>query len=126
MAAAAPDRDRSLALIVRRWPYSGRAARAEVDLALAAATLDFRLEVYFLGAALLQLAVGRDSSAALLPAGYRAWAALPELAPTALFAERDWLKRCERDALTLMLPVQALSAADMQSRWRGCGHCLVL
>lgn len=126
MADAAPARERSLALIVRQRPYRGRAARAEVDLALAAAALDCRLEIYFLGAALLQLAAARDSAAALLPGGYRAWAALPELTPTALFAEREWLKRCERDAIPLMLPVQALGAADMQSRWRGCGHCLVL
>lgn len=115
-----------LALLVRGRPYRQRAARADLDLALAAAALDFDLDLYFLGAGLLQLAAGRDGAAALLPAGYRAWAALPDLTGLRAFAEREWLDRCARDSIELLLPVQALGAAEMKDRWRRCRHALLL
>jgi len=116
----------SLALVVRNPPWGRRAARADVDVALAAAAMEFRLEVYLLGAALLQIAAERDSSEALLPAGYRAWSALPELSEVEFFGEREWLERCERASIRLLLPVQSLSAEAMQSGWRRCQHVWVL
>ena len=115
-----------LALIVRGHPWHHRAARADLDLALAAAAMDFGLEVFFLGGALMQLAADRDSEAAMLPPGYRAWAALPDLAELRIFAEREWLERCERAAIPLVLPVQALSADEMRAKWRRCRHALVV
>lgn len=119
------DRQR-LALLVRGGPYRQRAARADLDFALAAAALDFDLDLYFLGAALLQLAAGRDGAAALLPAGYRAWGALPDLTRLRAYAEREWLERCARHSIELLLPVQALDAVDMTGRWRRCRHALLL
>ena len=65
----------SLALIVRDPPFAHRAARADLDVALAAAAMDFRLEIFFFGQAIMQLALERDCRDAMLPAGYRAWAA---------------------------------------------------
>ena len=115
-----------LALLVRGRPYRQRAARADLDLALAAAALDFDLDLYFLGAGLLQLAARHDGAAALLPAGYRAWAALPDLTRLRPYAEREWLERCARDSVELLLPVQALNAAEMADRWRRCRHALLL
>jgi sulfur relay (sulfurtransferase) DsrF/TusC family protein len=116
----------SLALIVRGRPYRHRAARADLDMVLAAAAMDFRIEVYFLGGSVMQLVAHRDSSPALLPSGYRAWAALPDLAEVGVYAEREWLKRCEWGALPLLLPVQARSAAEMQASWRRCRHILMV
>jgi hypothetical protein len=72
------------------------------------------------------VAAGRDGAAALLPAGYRAWAALPELTALRAYAERAWLERCARDSIDLLLPVQALDAAGMKARWRECRHVLLL
>jgi sulfur relay (sulfurtransferase) DsrF/TusC family protein len=115
-----------LALLVRSRPHRHRAARADLDFALAAAALDFDLDLYFLGAALLQLAAGRDGAAALLPAGYRAWAALPDLTGLRAYAERAWLERCARDCIELLLPVQALGAFEMTDQWRQCRHALLL
>jgi len=115
-----------LALIVRNPPWEHRAARADVDVALAAAAMEFRLEVYLLGAGLLQLVAERDSSEAMLPAGYRAWSALPELSEVEFFGERDWLKRCDHASIRLLLPVQSLSAEAMQASWRRCRHVWVL
>jgi sulfur relay (sulfurtransferase) DsrF/TusC family protein len=115
-----------LALLVRSRPYRHRAARADLDLALAAAALDFDLEVYFLGGGLLQLAAGHDGPAALLPAGYRAWAALPGLTGLRAYAEPAWIERCQLDSIELLLPVEPLSAAEMTEGWRRCRHALLL
>lgn len=121
-----PQADRSLALIVRGLPYARRAPRADLDLALAAAALDFRLEVYFVGPALLQLAADRGGAAAQLPPGYRAWAALPELADVRLFGEHEWLRRCEDHGIELFLPVAGLQEGQMRAGWRQCRTTLVV
>jgi sulfur relay (sulfurtransferase) DsrF/TusC family protein len=123
MSARNPQR---LALIVRGHPWRRRAARADLDLALAAAAMDYDLEVYFLGDALLQLADKRQCEAALLPSGYRAWGALPGLADARFYAEREWLERCDRSRIRLILPVRALGADQMRAGWRSCHHALVV
>ena len=120
------DAGRHLALIVRGSPYGRRAPRTDLDLALAAAALDFRLEIYFLGAALLQLAAERDGAAARLPPGYRAWAALPDLADVRLFAENEWLRRCMDHGIELLLPVEGLDRVQMRAGWRQCRNALVV
>lgn len=121
-----PGRGRQLALLVRDRPYRRRAARAELDTALAAAAMDFDLELYFLGGAVLQLADGRDPSAALLPPGYRGWSALPDLTEVRAYADAGWLQRCARDGIGLVLPVQGLDPAAMAQRWRACSHAVLL
>ena len=83
----------SLALIVHSLPYRQRSARADIDLALAATAMDIHLEVYFVGASLLQIIDDKNSKPALLPAGYRAWGALADLGDANLFAETDWLAK---------------------------------
>ena len=122
----AADRQNSLALIVGTTPYHRRSARSDLDIALAAAALEFRLEVYFLGSAVLQLAAQRDAAPAMLPSGYRAWASLPDLCGADLFAEEVWLGYCVRRNLELILPVEALSPGDLRRAWRGCRHAWVL
>lgn len=117
---------RRLALLVRDRPYRRRAARGDLDTALAAAAMDWRLELYFLGAAVLQLADRCDPTPALLPPGYRGWSALPDLGEVQAFAEQDWLQRCERDGIGLVLALQGLDAATMAERWRSCDHALLL
>ena len=117
---------RRLALIIRSWPGRSREARAEVDLALAALALDFELDVYFTGDAILQLAEDRNAVEALLPGGYRAWAALPDLGEARLFAESSWLKRCEKNGIGLTLPVEGLGFGRMKRQWRECDQVVVL
>lgn len=116
----------SLALIVQSAPYKDRVARTDLDIALAAAALDFTISVYFQGHSVLQLAAQRNASDALLPAGYRAWAALPDLADARIFAEQNWLDLCRVAELELLLPVEALGEAAMRRSWRNCDHVLVL
>jgi sulfur relay (sulfurtransferase) DsrF/TusC family protein len=114
-----------LSLLVRNHAYRRRAARADLDTALAAAALDLDVEVYFLGRSVLQLAVDRDPAPALLPVGYRGWTALPEMADARIFADREWLQRCARDGIELALPVEALGAAEMARRWRDSDRVLL-
>jgi len=118
----APQR---LGLIIRGHPYARRAARTDLDLALAAAALDWKLDLFFIGPALLQLAADREPAGALLAGGLRGWSALPELAETRMFAERDWLKRCERDGIRLQVAVTALAADAMRAAWARCDRVLV-
>lgn len=123
MTSATPCR---LALLVRSGAFDHRTARSEVDLALAASALDFKLEIFFLGAAVLQLVHERDTTHASLPGGLRAWAALPDFSPARVYAEQDWLERCRSDSLSLVLPVTGLSPADFQKHWRRCNHVLLV
>jgi sulfur relay (sulfurtransferase) DsrF/TusC family protein len=116
----------SIALIVRGRPYDHRAARADLDLALAAMALDFELEVYFQGGSIMQLASERNPAAAGLPGGYRAWSALEDLGDVRIYAEQAWLDRCEGSGIHLVTQVAALSAADMRQSWRRCKHVMVV
>jgi sulfur relay (sulfurtransferase) DsrF/TusC family protein len=116
----------SLALIVNSQPYEHRVARANIDLALAAAAFDFEIQVYFTGSSILQLGAERNTGGAMLPPGYRAWAALPELAETSFYAEQGWLDFCVDNGVKLLMPVEALSSSRMKQAWRNCRHVMVL
>jgi sulfur relay (sulfurtransferase) DsrF/TusC family protein len=113
-------------LVVRGHPYRQRSARSELDVALAAAALDWTLAVYFLGPSVLQLAAGHDAEPAMLPPGYRAWAALPELADVGFYAEPGWLGRCRDRGIELILPVEPLDRREMRAGWRAVDRLLVL
>jgi sulfur relay (sulfurtransferase) DsrF/TusC family protein len=117
---------KKIALIVRSRPFANLAARADLDFALAAAAMDFELEIYFVGDALLQLAAQRDSEGAMLPPGYRAWAALPDLVSTRVFAEEHWTERCRDRGISLLMPVKGLPVQQMSQAWRDCPRAMVL
>ncbi len=84
------------------------------------------VEIYFTGDAILQLAADKAAAGAGLPAGYKAWSALPDLGCVQVFAESSWVGRCQRRGIALVLPVAGLDPAGMKQRWRRCGHVLVL
>ncbi len=122
-----------LGLVVRSETYEQRSPRTQLDVALLAATLDFDVTLYFIGAAVLQLVPGTDTKpdtgAALLPAGYRAWASLPDLfeqAELEAFAEPEWLHRLQGQDLQSCLPLQARSPLEMRLDWARCDRLLVL
>jgi sulfur relay (sulfurtransferase) DsrF/TusC family protein len=115
-----------LALIVNSPPYGLRVARANIELALSAAALDFELQLYFLGSSVLQIVAERDTGDALLPPGYRAWAAVPDLADVRVFAETRWLDFCVANGMDLVMPAQSLDPADMKNGWRSCHHVMVI
>jgi len=118
-----------LGLVVRSAAYAQRSARSQLDIALLAASVDFDLRVYFLGAAVLQLTARGDLHPAQLPAGYRAWAGLPELFESAelqVFAEPEWLDKLRSNGLQTCLPTEASTAWDMRRNWTLCDRLLIL
>lgn len=119
-------KQKSLAILVNSAPYDRRVARSDIDFALAAAALDFDLQVFFSGNSLLQLVAQRDPAPALLPRGYRAWAALPDLADVQIFAEQDWLDYCEAQGMKLVMSVTGLKPSEMSQAWRNCRLAMVL
>ncbi len=116
----------SLALIIQSAPYKNRVARADLDLALAAAALDFDVRIYFPGRSAIQLVEQRNASEALLPAGYRAWAALPDLASTRIFVEQKWFDFFLERGMELVMPVEPLDISGFSLSWRSCDHVVVL
>lgn len=121
-----PGSNNRLALLVKTGPYCSRESRAEADLALAALSLDYVVEIYFTGDSILQLAQDKVGAGASLPAGYKAWSALPELGSVRIFAESAWISRCQRLGIALALPVEGLGFVSMKQRWRSCDHVVVL
>jgi hypothetical protein len=115
-----------VALIVRSNPYRQRAARSQLDVALVAGALGRPLRLYFVGAAALQLLTDREPGAAGLPAGYRAWASLPELTEVRAFAEPSWISYFDRRGAAPLLRPEPMAAGDMRSDWRDCDLVLVL
>lgn len=115
-----------LGLLVRHSTYEHRLARAEVDFALAAAAMEYEVQVYFMGFSIFQLVSQRATAGALLPTGYRAWAALPDLGEARIYAENKWLAYCKATGLELVMPVEALSEAAMRRSWRDCHHVVAV
>ena len=116
----------SISLVVTSAPFAGRESRAELDVAMAAAAMDYRLEVFFLDDALLQLADGIDGAEALLPPGLKGWSALPELGEAKLFASQAQLEHLQDLGITLAADIRSLDESDMRSRWRRAGKVMVV
>lgn len=112
-----------LALIVRSDPLADRSARAQLDVALAAAALEVPIELFFIGAGARHLLPAAATGAAGVPSANRAWPALAGLTGVSAWAapgiadaaapHGDWL-------------VRPLSLQDMAQRWSACRWVLVL
>jgi len=116
----------SIGLVIRSCPYLQRSARSQLDVALVTAVLEQPLRLYFLGDSILQLQNGRALEKSGLPAGYRAWASLPDLTEVSVFAEPSWLHRISGAELKTLLTVVPKTVAAMRADWQGCGKVLVL
>ena len=116
-------------LIIRSLAYEHRSARSQLDVAMLAASLDLDLRLYFVGEAVMQLVSREDHHSALLPAGYRAWASLPELIEQAgliTFAEPGWLARLEQNNMQPCLDLVPADSAQMRKDWGSCDRLLLL
>lgn len=115
-----------LAFIVRQAPYAQRSPRAQLDVALAAASLEIPLEIYFLGAGVWQLAVRRDPEVAGLPRGLKGWAAVADMTPVRFFAEAGACARLVKAKADWLVNVEPLDLVSMASRWRACERVMAL
>lgn len=115
-----------LALIVRQAPYAQRSPRAQLDVALAAASLGLPLEIYFLGDAIWQLVTGSDPQPALLPRGLKGWAAIPDMTQARFFAEQESCTRMANAGAECAVTLEAHDIASMSRRWRACRQVMAL
>jgi sulfur relay (sulfurtransferase) DsrF/TusC family protein len=120
------DEQRPLGLVVRQGPYSERSARAQLDVALAAAALELPLEIFFIGEGIWQLAAARDSTAALLPRGLKGWAALPDMTSVRYFALEDSCSGRVDPRVDAGVHLESLDGNAMAARWRACSQVMAL
>jgi sulfur relay (sulfurtransferase) DsrF/TusC family protein len=116
----------TIGLIIRSVAYQKRSARSQLDVALVIAALEIPLRLYFLGPAIMQLIEKRALLDAQLPAGYRAWASLPDLTDVAVFAEPAWHQKMQESSLALVLEAQPMSISLMRSDWQSCNRTIML
>lgn len=119
-------RRQPLGLVVRAAPFARRSAREDLDVALAAATLEIPLEVFFLGSGAWQLAAGRCAGAAFLPQGLAGWAALGELTEARYFAETGVCRRMQELGVESVVSLESLDGNEMAQRWLSCARVMVL
>jgi sulfur relay protein TusC/DsrF len=122
---AGRDRGRRFGLVIRSGPFTGRSARDQLDLALTAATLDFDLELFFIGDAVQQLLPVHDPHAAGLPRGSRGWASLPALTRVQAYATPQALRNHGISGAELALHARPLEPAEMADRLAQCDRVLV-
>ncbi len=115
-----------LAMIVTQSPYRQRSARTQLDVALAAATLELPLELYFIGDGVWQLSSERKPEAVGLPKGLRGWAALAGMTRVAFFADALQLENMNRLGSDTIVDVESLSLEEMSGRWRHCSRVMHL
>lgn len=113
-------------MIVRQPPYRQRSARAQLDVVLAAAVLEYPLELYFLGEGIWQLAVERESEAAALPRGLKGWAALPGMTSVRFFADEGACGRLREWGIGTAVPAECLALTAMAERWAACSQVMAL
>lgn len=113
-------------MIVRQAPYQQRSARTQLDVALAAATLELPLELFFLGNSVWQLAAERNIQAAGLPRGLKGWGALAQMTEVTFFADQAQLQLMRDAGVETTVGIEAMNPGNMTRRWRGCKRVLTL
>lgn len=114
-----------IGLVVRSAPYCGRSGRDQLDLALAAASMGYELELFFTGTGALQLLPGQDPEAAGLPPGIRGWPSLAELGPVSAWVLEDQLKGLRGLAREFALDLQPATGEMLAERIARCDHVMV-
>ena len=115
-----------LGLVIRQAPYAQPAPRSQLDMALAAASLEMPLDIFFLGDGVWQLAANRDPAAADLPAGLKGWAAVPDLTDSRFYVHQASHDRFTQLGGKTIVPVTALSGPAIAERWRACSRVMSL
>ncbi len=95
--------NKPLGIVVRSEPYTKFAGREILDPALAAASLELPLRVFFIGDGLLHLLPDQQPASINVVAYTRGWAALWHLSDSVeLYAEEGAVKRPELPNLRLV------------------------
>ena len=115
-----------IGLLIRSGPYQGRSSRDQLDIALAAASLDFEIDLFFTEEGILQLVADRETNAGHLPGGHKGWKALPGLGDVRAWAGAPVLSSLAKSGTKLLLPVEAATHSEMSARLAGCDRVMVI
>jgi sulfur relay (sulfurtransferase) DsrF/TusC family protein len=115
-----------LGLIIRSAPFTGRAARDQLDVALAAATVEYALELFFIGQGALQLVSRHEPAAACLPRGSRGWKSLPTLTEVNAWVEPGARAQFDTLGQPCLLDVAELDGPQMADRLQACDRVWVI
>ena len=110
-----------LGILVRGDPYSRRAGRERLDPALAAASLDMPLRVFFIGDGLLHLLPGQQSERLPAVQFTKGWGALDGLSEhVELYVESAAFERVCGAAGELKTRVQVLEKTAIAGKMSEC------
>ena len=107
-----------LLVIIRRPPYSSSLARASLEVALAAAAFDQKVDLLFLGDGVLQLLPGQDSKALGRKNQERTLASLPLYDIDQVYVDADAAARYRIDPQAAPVPGVILSTEEIQGLLR--------
>ena len=116
----------NIGLLVRSGPFKGRSSRDQLDIALAAACLDFHLELFFIGEGVLQLLADRNARAGSLPGGVKAWKSLPGISSVNAWVAAGVPESRMLESAGALLDIQAASPCEMARRLARCDRVLVV
>jgi sulfur relay (sulfurtransferase) DsrF/TusC family protein len=115
-----------IGLLVRSAPFRGRSGRDQLDLALAAGTLGFDVDLYFRGDGALQLLMQREPQAAGLPEGVRGWQSLSQLTTVSAWVSEAEFRALSGATVRWALDAQPATPAQMAERLAQCAQVLVV
>ena len=118
--------EKVIALIVRSETFKGRASRDQLDMALAAASLGYKLELFFTSRGVFQLVAGSQVSDAGLPHGHKGWKALPGLTSVRAWAEPSTLSLIKSSGMELLLSLESCRSVDFSRRLGHFNQSLVI
>jgi sulfur relay (sulfurtransferase) DsrF/TusC family protein len=118
--------ERVIGLVIRSAPSDGPSSRDQLDVALAAASLGFELELFFTARGIQQLFANTDASAGETPAGHKGWKALPGLTKVLAWADEPSIPSLKDSGINLLLDVGSCSPLDFAHRLELCDQTLVI
>jgi len=127
MSSGNSDRSkRTAGLVVCSPPFSGRSSRDQLDVALAAASMEIDLELFFSGEGILQLLADRNPRTGGLPGGIKAWKALPDLCEVNAWASAETIRKYVPKTARMLLEVQPVEQAELARRLAACDPVMVI
>ena len=124
MSATGDPQELTLGLVISRAPWEGRSGRDSLDIALAAATLDWSVDIYFCAGGLRQLLAAQSGVDAGLPGSPKAWKMLPELSAVRFIADPCEMKFWQEQGAEFVVPLLPLSKSVWGIEQSGCHRLL--
>ena len=113
-------------IVIRHSPYGSSLAKAALDVALAMAAFEQRIDMLFMGDGVLQLRPNQDTQALGVKSFSRQLAALPLYDVNSVYVDGAAASRYQVDLAQAPVPAQALDGRQMHQLMCRCDHLLGL